>query len=164
MERRRFAHTIRTMSGARSLTPEQNERIRAAINADLVPRYGDQTALAGPLGVSQSAISGFLKGRQGTSYLVARRAAALLGMPLDALLDGGTVATPMLISPDAWAKLREPALALVDIPAADREAFVDLVARTPLLLDESALTARDVADIAHSMYDIHLRARARVAR
>lgn len=153
------------MSGTKALTPEQNARVREAIRAELVPQYGNQSALAGPLGVSQGAISGFLSGRQGTSYLVARRAAELLKMPLDALLDGGTMAAPMLINPEIWETLRGPALAMVDIPESDRETFVDLVAHTPMVLPSATLlTPRDVADLAHSLYDIHLRVRARAAR
>lgn len=58
------------------LTPEQNDRVRAALRK-LLAEYGNQTQLARRLGVNQATISGILAGRQGTSYLLAVKIAKL---------------------------------------------------------------------------------------
>jgi transcriptional regulator with XRE-family HTH domain len=85
----RLAHTVPDeMGGAKALTPEQNERLRDAVR-DLLRRHdGNQTVLAPKLGVSQSTLSGFIGGRQGTSYAVAGRVADLLRVDERELLHG----------------------------------------------------------------------------
>lgn len=70
----------------RDLTDEQNERVRALVRRLL--RDEPQLRLAPRLGLKQPALSGFLSERQGTSYSVARRAAQIAGVDVDALLAG----------------------------------------------------------------------------
>ncbi len=64
------------VAAGKSLTEEQNERVRALVR-ELLDRYESQTDLAPLLQVSQPTLSAFLGGRQGTSFHTARLAADL---------------------------------------------------------------------------------------
>jgi transcriptional regulator with XRE-family HTH domain len=72
----------------KSLTDEQNERLREHVRG-LLKRYnGNQSELAPRLGMSQPAISAFLARRQGTSYRLVERLAVLLKMDERDVLHG----------------------------------------------------------------------------
>lgn len=68
----------RKVVGARDLTPKQNERLRPIV-VKAIAKAGSQVGLADAIGWSQSTISGFLSGRQGTSYAVARAVCVYVG-------------------------------------------------------------------------------------
>lgn len=78
------------MSGAarreRDLNDAQNEHVRGLVRELL--RTRSQVELAPVLGMKQPSLSGFLGGRQGTSYAVARRAARLAGLDVEDVLAG----------------------------------------------------------------------------
>jgi hypothetical protein len=82
--------TIVPMASAkvRDLDDEQNERVREVVR-QLLPRFKNQTEAAKALGMgSQSALSGFLSRRQGTSVMVALRVAAAADIDLwDVIID-----------------------------------------------------------------------------
>lgn len=67
--------------GAKGLTTEQNDRVRGLIRQLLQGEGENQVLLAKKLGVTQSAISSMLSGRQGTTYVVVERIAKLMNMP-----------------------------------------------------------------------------------
>lgn len=70
----------------KSLTSQQNERVRAAVRELLALHGGSQTKVAPLIGVEQATLSRFLSGVQGTSSHVAMRVASLLGKnPLELL-------------------------------------------------------------------------------
>lgn len=78
--------------GGRSLTDDQNVTIRGLLANELLPAWNNnQSALAPELGVNQTTISAFLKGRQGTGFTVASRICDLLGKDVLEVLgmDGG---------------------------------------------------------------------------
>lgn len=60
----------------RDLSDAQNERLRPLMR-ELVKKMGNQTDVGRLVGMGQPAISGFLSGRQGTSYSVAIRVCRL---------------------------------------------------------------------------------------
>lgn len=60
----------------RDLTDEQNAKLRPLVQ-QLLDKVGNQTEVGRLIGMSQSAVSGFMKGRQGTSYAVALNVCAL---------------------------------------------------------------------------------------
>lgn len=62
---------------AKGLSQEQNERVRAIVRELLKAEDQNQVQLAKKLGVTQSAISSFISGRQGTSYVLVERIAKL---------------------------------------------------------------------------------------
>ena len=62
----------------RDLTDEPNARLRPLVER-AIAKAGGQVQLEAAIGWSQSAISGFKGGRQGTSYSVAQRVCAYLG-------------------------------------------------------------------------------------
>lgn len=61
---------------ARDLSPEQNKRLRPLVQR-LLSEHKNQGELAAALGMKQPTLSGFLGGRQGTSFAVAMRACQL---------------------------------------------------------------------------------------
>jgi hypothetical protein len=67
------------MPAQRSFTDEQNERMRALVNA-LVRRFGNQRKVADALRISQPALSAFVLGKYGVGPAVARRIADLSGV------------------------------------------------------------------------------------
>jgi transcriptional regulator with XRE-family HTH domain len=70
----------------KSLTSQQNERVRAAVRQLLELHGGSQTRVAPLIGVEQATLSRFMSGVQGTSSHVAMRVASILGLnPLDLL-------------------------------------------------------------------------------
>lgn len=70
----------------KSLTAQQNERVRAGVRELLKMRGDNQTAVAPLIGVEQATLSRFLSGVHGTSSHVALRVAQLLGRdPLEFL-------------------------------------------------------------------------------
>lgn len=72
----------------KSLTPEQNARVREAVR-ELLPRHGSViTALAKALGITQAGLSSFLSGRTGAGLQLATAVARAEGVSLNALLDG----------------------------------------------------------------------------
>ena len=72
----------------RDLSDPQNEHVRRLVR-ELLKREGEtQVKLAPKLGLKQPALSGFLAGRQGTSFSAARRAAHLAGVDVDDVLAG----------------------------------------------------------------------------
>ncbi len=72
----------------KSLSPEQNARVREAVRA-LLPRYDDNiTALARQLGISQAGLSSFLSGRTGAGFQLGTAVARMLRISLTALTDG----------------------------------------------------------------------------
>jgi hypothetical protein len=93
-----YRHTnigLRMMAGAiarvmaaakgRDLSPEQNDALRPIVRR-LIAQVGGQVKLEDQLGWSQSAISGFLSGRQGTSFPIALQVCAMMGEnPFDVL-------------------------------------------------------------------------------
>lgn len=68
----------------RDLTSEQNEALRPLVRRLLETR--SQVTLAPLIGMSQAAISGFLSGRQGTSFSAAVRICRLAGVSLAQVL------------------------------------------------------------------------------
>ena len=72
----------------KSLSDEQNERLRVYVRELLKRQGGSQSELVLRLGLSQPAISAFLSGRQGTSYRVAERVATLLKLDVRDVLHG----------------------------------------------------------------------------
>lgn len=70
----------------KSLTSQQNERVRAAVRELLAMHDNNQTKVAPLLGVEKATLSRFLSGVHGTSSHVAMRVASLLGRnPLELL-------------------------------------------------------------------------------
>lgn len=67
---------------ARGLTPEQNEKVREHLRAYAQREDLSQEALGDKLGVSQSAISGILSERQGSTFALAKRLAKLTKRPV----------------------------------------------------------------------------------
>jgi transcriptional regulator with XRE-family HTH domain len=78
---------VRRMTRGPDLTPEQNERVKAALR-ELLKRFGNQLRLAPKLGVHQSTLSGILGGRTGASYQVAVNVARLMGVNERQILEG----------------------------------------------------------------------------
>lgn len=78
----------------KALTDEQNERIRRLMKHQLERK--SQSKLADDLKVTQSFLSVFLRGRQGTSLHVAERFAELIGWTVDDLLAGREQGAPDL--------------------------------------------------------------------
>lgn len=94
-------------SRGKSLTEEQNERVRAAVQA-LLPRFNNnRTALAKHLGVSQPVMSLFLNENTGAGFQFAFAVAQELGITLDELLSGKrggeTDSRPILANLPGWA-------------------------------------------------------------
>ena len=83
--RRREPDEANEILSRRDLTPEQNERLRSCVR-ELRSTYKNQEELGKAIGVSQGAISAFLKGKQGLSIVVARRVVRLLNLPLSDIL------------------------------------------------------------------------------
>lgn len=71
----------------RDLTPEQAERVRRALKPFEAQCRSKGSGLATLMGVDQSGFGRFMRGEQGTSWSVATRAAALLGVRIDELLE-----------------------------------------------------------------------------
>lgn len=80
--------TIPRVAGGKSLTREQNDRLREHMRELLRRHDGNQSALAPKLGVTQSTISAFTArdSRQGSSLNVAMRVAELLGKDVNEVL------------------------------------------------------------------------------
>lgn len=72
----------------KGLSDEQNERLRGYVREVLKRYNGSQSELAPRIGMSQPAISAFLSGRQGTTYRVVERVAALLKIEEREVLHG----------------------------------------------------------------------------
>jgi plasmid maintenance system antidote protein VapI len=71
----------------RDLTPEQAELVRKALREWVDKCSGKRSGLAALMGVDQSGFGRFLDGKQGTSWAVALRAAALMGVSVNELLE-----------------------------------------------------------------------------
>ncbi len=100
-------------TAARDLTAHQVELLRRALKPYVGRCSGKARALATMMGVDQSGFGRFLNGKQGTSWGVASRAAAMMGLTVDALL-GATpedLAFPNIHDDDALAAAR---LAFID--------------------------------------------------
>jgi hypothetical protein len=77
-----------TKAHGKSLTPEQNARVREAVRG-LLPEYnGVITALAKALGITQAGLSSFLSERTGAGMQLAGAVAKRLHVSLSKLLDG----------------------------------------------------------------------------
>ena len=78
------------MANSRTLTPEENERLVAALKKLLaLDKYaGNQSKLAPDLKVRQPTISAILRGKGPGGYGVARRVAALIRVDVEELLSG----------------------------------------------------------------------------
>lgn len=91
----------------RSLTDDENERVRAAVRTLLAKHDDNQSVLAPKIGYKQPSLSSFLQGRNGAGYKVARKVADLIGLPLDQLLSGKTarqLAMPRFDTLPGWAE------------------------------------------------------------
>jgi transcriptional regulator with XRE-family HTH domain len=88
--------TLSVMGGPRgkSLTTEQNDRVRAAVRELLPAHDGVITALAKALGITQAGLSSFLSGRTGAGMQLAQAVARAKGVSLAMLIDGTADATP----------------------------------------------------------------------
>lgn len=78
-----IGEVVPTAAQTRDLTDEQNERLRpivARLLAEEKARGGTQATLGKKLGISQSALSGFIGDRQGSSHAVALTACKLAGI------------------------------------------------------------------------------------
>lgn len=75
------------MASGKSLTDEENRRVREGIVELLRRPEMNQSKLAPLLGLTQSAVAGIRSGRQGSSYPVALAVARLLGKRPGELLD-----------------------------------------------------------------------------
>lgn len=72
----------------RALSDDENARVRAAAAELVAARDGIASRLAEEIGVKQATISRFLNEKTGTTYAVAGRVAALLGVDREAMLRG----------------------------------------------------------------------------
>ncbi|MCC6552932.1 MAG: helix-turn-helix transcriptional regulator [Polyangiaceae bacterium] len=75
------------MSTGKSLTPEQNARVREAVRKLLQQNDNSQTKVAPLLGVEQATLSRFVSGQQGTSLHVAWKVAEFLHIDPLELID-----------------------------------------------------------------------------
>lgn len=92
----------------RGLSKLQNDRLRAALRRIVDEHDGNQTAAGRELGVEQYWISRVISGKQGGSYDAAKRIAALMGVPVTALLDDEHLPLGRFDQQDGWADaLRE---------------------------------------------------------
>lgn len=98
---------------ARDLSHEQNKRLRPLVQR-LLSEHKNQEELAAALGMKQSTLSGFLGGRQGTSFAVALRACQLAKENPFAILG---IAQDIFESTTAAARAMDPSFeARVDPP------------------------------------------------
>lgn len=104
----------------RDLTDEQAELVRQALAPFKDKCSGGGRALATMMGVDQSGFGRFLRGEQGTSWAVAMRAAAMLGLSVSELL-GITPADLDFPNIDGLAKLAARLALLDGVPRAQIE-------------------------------------------
>lgn len=114
----------------KSLTAQQNERVRAGIRELLGQHGGNQTAVAPLIGVEQATLSRFLSGVHGTSSHVALRVAQLLGRDplefLDPARRSGTIARVPAVDPRFPSRAKaEAAAKLLDCTDEDIRAAID---------------------------------------
>ena len=83
---RRTVSSMNSGRSGKSLTDDENQRLRVVVREKLMPLYGNNQTTAGPaIGLTQSALSRFLKG-EGTSIETAKQLSALISIPVGEIL------------------------------------------------------------------------------
>lgn len=77
------------MSTGKSLSKDENRRVRAAVQQLLTEHGDNQSRLAPLLGIRQGTLSAFLREKHGAGFGLARRVARLMGIEVQELLGGG---------------------------------------------------------------------------
>lgn len=110
-----------------ALTEEQNERVRKVLRELVDVRFGGQTShLALEIDVDQSTLSGFLSRRQGTSFRVAERVAALAGRSVTEILTGEAPSKSKTLAVEDEYPSRARVLAMAEAKGVDKAAIAGL--------------------------------------